>query len=306
MLEPSTSLEDELEAVKTEWYAPLVAPISSTMQTALAPALAHYKLSATHLNNFLDVSRGGPHHFLLSNLLHFPSAMTPAAAYGSAVHSILQRAHNHLKATNEFKPQEDILSDFEHTLQEYRLMPDDYDTFLQRGIDALRTFFTARYETFSPDQKVELGFGGQQVMLGSAKLTGVLDLLDIDETARTIHVTDYKTGKPSRSWQGKADYEKIKLHKYKQQLMFYKFLIEHSRDYSNYTVVSASLQFVEPTLGGEILSLDFSFDDEECKRFEQLIERVWQHITALDLPDISQFEPTYKGMLAFEDFLLES
>jgi DNA helicase-2/ATP-dependent DNA helicase PcrA len=232
--------------------------------------------------------------------------MSPSAAYGSAIHSVLQRAHNHLKATNEFRPQEDILSDFEKSLREHRLAPEDFDTFLQRGIDALRTFLTARYDTFSPEQKVELGFGGQQVTLGDAKLTGALDLIDIDEVTRTIHVTDYKTGKASRSWQGKTEFEKIKLHKYKQQLMFYKFLIEHSRDYSKYTVASASLQFVEPTANGDIISLDFEFDNEECERLKQLIQKVWEHIIALDLPDVSQFDPTFKGMVAFEDFLLES
>jgi len=306
VLEPSASLDERLMATKLDWYAPLVSPISGTMQEVLMPMLAHYKLSSTHLNNFLDVSRGGPHHFLLANLLHFPRAMSPAAAYGSAVHAVLQQAHNHLKATGEYRPQEDILSDFERSLQTYQLPSTDYETYLQRGIDALRAFFTARYDTFSQEQKVELGFGGQQVILGEAKLTGTLDLVDIDEVTRTIHVTDYKTGKPSQSWQGKTDFEKMKLHKYKQQLMFYKFLIEHSRDYSKYSVVSGSLQFVEPTPRGDIISLDFSFDEKECERFTSLIEKVWQRIITLDLPDVSGFEPSYKGMLAFEDFLLDS
>jgi DNA helicase-2/ATP-dependent DNA helicase PcrA len=305
-LESSSSIEDHVETTKIEWYAPLVSPISNSMQDILAPTLTHYKLSATHLNNFLDVSRGGPHHFLLSNLLHFPSAMSPAAAYGSAIHAVLQRAHNHLKAAHEQKPQEDILSDFEHALQAHQLPVGEFDSFLQRGIDALRAFFAARHDTFTPEQKVELSFGGQQVLLGEARLTGALDLLDIDEVNRTIHVTDYKTGKASRSWQGKTDFEKIKLHKYKQQLMFYKFLIEHSRDFSNYTVVSASLQFVEPTNNGEILSLDFAFDNDECERFTRLIQKVWQHIVSLELPDASEFEPSFKGMVAFEDFLLDS
>lgn len=305
-IEAMMTLDDQLETTATQWYAPLVSPVSASMQTVLSPALDRYKISATHLNNFLDVSRGGPHHFLLSNLLHFPGAMSPAAAYGSAIHAVLQRAHNHLKATDELKPQEDVLSDFEHILQTHRMSPDDYDTYLQRGIDALRAFLAARYDTFSPDQKVELSFGGQQVTLGEARLTGALDLLDIDETAKTIHVTDYKTGSVARSWQGKTDYEKIKLHKYKQQLMFYKLLVEHSRDYGSYTVASASLQFVEPTPSGEIVTLDFEFDKDECQRLAKLIEKTWYHITTLDLPDISQFEPTHKGMLAFEDFLLES
>jgi hypothetical protein len=61
---------------------------------------------------------------------------------------------------------------------------------------------------------------------------------------------------------------------------------------------------VEPAPNGEIISLDFTFDDEECRRFMQLIEKVWQRIIVLDLPDISEFDSSYKGMQAFESFLL--
>jgi DNA helicase-2/ATP-dependent DNA helicase PcrA len=117
-------------------------------------------------------------------------------------------------------------------------------------------------------------------------------------------VTDYKTGKASYSWTGKSDYEKIKLHKYKQQLMFYKVLVEKSRDYNQYTVTEGCLQFVEPTTRGEILSLEASPTVEECERFHKLIDIVWHKIMTLDLPDTSEYEQSYKGMIAFEDDLL--
>ena len=48
-------------------------PLALLPQLLLLPQLANYKLSATHLNNFLDVTRGGPRAFLLDNLLHFLS-----------------------------------------------------------------------------------------------------------------------------------------------------------------------------------------------------------------------------------------
>jgi len=35
------------------------------------------------------------------------------------------------------------------------------------------------------------------------------------------------------------------------------------------------------------------------------VQAVWQHITTLDLPNIADFAPNYKGILAFEDSLLE-
>jgi DNA helicase-2/ATP-dependent DNA helicase PcrA len=293
-----------IASAEQRWYEPIVSLSPGTMKELLASTLEHYKLSITHLNNFLDVTRGGPQMFLMSNLLRFPQAMSPSAAYGSAIHKTLQHAHAHIAATKKPRPVEDILNDFEQNLRDQHLPEADFNTFLQKGSDTLHAFLAAKYDLFVPSQKVELNFAGQHVIIENAHLTGSLDLVDIDTEAKTIIVTDYKTGKPSRSWTGKTDYEKIKLHKYKQQLMFYKLLVEHSRDYNQYTVTTGCLQFVEPTISGDILSLEASCTSEELDHFRRLIHVVWQKIITLDLPDISSYESSYKGMIAFENDLL--
>ena len=129
---------------------------------------------------------------------------------------------------------------------------------------------------FNENQKTELNFANQNSMVDDAHLTGKLDLVDIDKTTREIVVTDYKTGAAADSWNGKSDHEKIKLHKYKQQLMFYKLLVENSRDYQNYTVASGILQFIEPAKNGQIVSLQNSFDQSELDEFKKLISAVWE------------------------------
>ena len=50
----------------------------------------------------------------------------------------------------------------------------------------------------------------------------------------------------------------------------------------------------------------FPNGDEELAEFRQLIDIVWSKIIALELPDISTYEPTLKGILAFEKDLLEN
>lgn len=287
------------------WYEPLVHLSQSTMRDLLQPTLETYKLSVTHLNNFLDITRSGPQAFLLGNLLQFPQAMSPHAAYGSAIHKTLQRAHAHLSATGEYRPIEDILHDFETNLHDLHLIDGDYDHFHQQGSDTLTAFLEAKYDTFNPNQKVELDFAGQGATIGEARLTGKLDLVELDATKHTMTVTDYKTGKASQNWAGKTDADKIKLHKYKQQLMFYKLLVEHSRDYHTYAVEQGVLQFVEPTPSGDIINLDLEFSQVELDRFARLIEVVWRHIMTLDLPDTDSYDQSYKGILAFEDALLE-
>ena len=87
--------------------------------------------------------------------------------------------------------------------------------------------------------------------------------------------------------------------------MFYKLLVEHSRDYNQYTVTNGCLQFVEPTARGEILSLEACATAEELDTFRKLIEVVWKKIMTLDLPNTSDYEQSYKGMVAFEQDLLK-
>lgn len=303
-IESNTSTEHLLETAEVRWYDRFVQSDSSSLQELLAPQLQSYKLSVTHFTHFLDVTRGGPQMFLLQNLLRFPQAMSPAASYGSAIHNTLQRAHTYLATHNERQAIEDILHNFESALKDMHMSQSDFELYLQKGSDDLRAFLDERYNDFTTTQKTELDFANQHVMIGTAHLAGKLDLVDVLPD-KTIVVTDYKTGKPSRSWSGKTDYEKIKLHKYKQQLMFYKLLVEHARDWHSYTVETGILQFIEPTKKGDVVQLDMTFDQEELRQFEKLINAVWTRIITLDLPDITQYEQSLKGILAFEQDLID-
>ena len=295
----------QLTVAQTDWSARLSAPITTELKDVLAPTLETYKLSITHLNNFLDVSRGGPQNFLLNNLLRFPSAKSPAASYGTAIHASLQQLHNLLRADHRLPPAERILHYFRTSLEAQHLPPDDFALYLDKGTAALTAFLDAKSSEFHDTELAELDFAHQGVIVGGARLTGKLDVADIDKHNKTIFVTDYKTGKPSHSWKGISDYEKIKLHKYRQQLMFYQLLVESSRDYGDFTFTGARLQFVEPDIKtGDILSLEDTFSEEALAEFARLVGIVWRKITTLELPDISGYSADYKGMVQFENDLL--
>ncbi|HWT40167.1 MAG TPA: ATP-dependent DNA helicase [Dongiaceae bacterium] len=298
------TIAQETYTAQLAWYQPHTEP-TLAMKELLAPQLEHFKLSATSLNAFLDVTRGGPQAFLLNNLLHFPSAKHPAAAYGTAVHDTMQQAHTHLLATGELKPLEDTLHDFEVNLTKQRLSEHDFQHYLQQGSDHLTTFLTSGAAVVTPTQKAEVGFGGQDVRLGEARLTGSLDVININEDDRTIWVTDYKTGKPALAWDKGSDATKIKLHKYRQQLLFYKLLAEASSLYSRYQVTKGHLAFIEPTPAGESIVLPLELDGSDDTRTRQLIEAVWKHIIALELPDTSAYSSDLKGILAFEQDLID-
>ncbi len=303
---PSTTGSNKLlEAVELAWYQPVIEPPTTRMSDLLSPILENYKLSVTHMQNFLDVTRGGPSMFLINNLLHFPQAKSPDACFGTAIHSTLQQAHAHLSSTGKRQAVEDIVSSFESNLKIQRLSADDFKKYLQKGCDVIQKYLDEKYDSFSEKQQTELNFGGQQSMVGDAHLTGSLDLIEIDKSSKSIIVTDYKTGRPPFNQTGKDEYEKNKLYRYRQQILFYKLLVENSRDYHNFEVARGVVQFVEPTDSGNIVSIEVDFDDGELERFRSLINAVWSHIIRFDLPDVSGYEQSHKGVLAFENDLIE-
>ena len=302
---PSGS-DEVKKATELAWYQTIVNPINADMKKILQPMLSNYKLSATHLNNFLDVTSSGPSKFLLHNLLRFPQATNPNTAYGTAIHNTLQQAHSHFSSTGNIQAIEDIVSKFESNLSKQYMNTSDFQNFLQKGSDVLRAFLNQKYNTFTVSQRTELDFSNQHSIVENAHLTGKLDLVDIDTKNKTFIVTDYKTGKPSFNWNGKDEFEKIKLYKYKHQLLFYKLLIENATNYRNYKVKNNIIQFIEPTKSGDIVMLDIEFSNDEINHFSRLINAVWHHITTLDFPDITNFDKSYKGMLDFEQYLIDN
>jgi hypothetical protein len=65
------------------------------------------------------------------------------------------------------------------------------------------------------------------------------------------------------------------------------------------------MQFVEPTKSGEIISLDTDFSSDELDHFSKLINAVWEHIIQLNLPDTSSYDQSLKGILTFEQDLID-
>ena len=106
------------------------------------------------------------------------------------------------------------------------------------------------------------------------------------------------------TWKGRTDYEKIKLHHYRQQLIFYKLLIEHSRQYQGYTVTGGVIEFVEPNSSGKIERLELEYDQSEIDEVTALINKVWSRICQMKFTLEKEYEPTMKGILLFESDLL--
>lgn len=300
-------IPDETILLETSWHDKYIGLDKSTLEELMASTLSDYRLSVTHLHNFLDVTKGGPHYFLLVNLLRFPSAMSPSGAYGDVMHKVLQDIHTSVLQNGRTPKQDKAMALLERLLVRKQMSKSDLKNYLARGAKAIEAFYRERSMSLRPEQKPEQDFYAQNVFVGSARLSGKLDLLEVTKSG--VVVTDYKTGKPLGDWSEskKSAYEKIKQHHYRQQLFFYKLLIDGSRDYGDngHQAFKGELVFIEPNKEGiQSLELDIT-DENEIKRLKNLIAVVWRHIQELNFPDVSKYTQDIAGIREFEQDLLD-
>lgn len=322
------------ELLTASWLLYNTPPFFGEEVELLKIPLKDYKLSVTHLNNFLDVKRGGPQTFLEQNLLRFPQAKTLVSSYGSAIHKAIERLIVSKKIGSDLDNEENIVSGtdtekqklikwFETALKKERMSQRDYDYYAQKGEESLSAFYDQKREDFNGDDLSEVDFRNEGVVITdeqnrTAHLTGKIDKIFKNEN-HEYEVVDFKTGKAEFGWQSSDEDKKIKLNNYKRQLIFYKLLMENSGRYKNTKVSRGILQFVEPikektekgTVKDKIISLDLDLknlnDDgiNEYDRLRRLICIVYEKIMNLDFPDVTSYDPTLKGIREFEDWLLE-
>lgn len=307
---PATSVDkpapaDAEEILSTDW-AYRFRQVIAEKPELFEPILADYKLSVTHLNNFIDVQDSGPEYFLTHNLLRFPEAVAPSAAYGDAVHKTLQWTYVQLRAGGKLPVIKKIQEYFIDILERKHLRGSDYKKMSRRGEEALAEYLEHSGDSLSARDLIERGFNNEGVVVAGARLSGKIDKLHFTDGGN-VEVIDFKTGKPARSWQGKDEFEKIKLHKYRQQLLFYKLLVEGSASFNGkLSVRGGALEFIETDENGRFVdNLTLEFDAEEIARFARLVSAVWTHIMKLDFPVISGYPRNLRGIQQFEQDLID-
>ncbi len=262
----------------------------------------NYRMPVTHINNFVNVLEGGPLYFLEQNLLRFPQPMNASGVYGTAMHKAIEEIIMYPKFnTGEKAPIARILAVFHKEINRGRLPQKEQVKQADRGEKILDRFYELSKNYFLPDDKIEIDMRDEAIMIGEARLTGKLDFLRLSNGS--YEVLDFKTGRAFHSWdEAKTDLDKIKLHKYRLQLIVYKILLENSINFRNISVAKSALLFTEED---PLVELALDADEDEIERAKKLIEAVYKKIIALDFPDISAYGNTYKGLLQFEEDLIE-
>ena len=274
----------------------------ATFGTLLHKRLEKYQLSPTHINSFTDVIHGGPEAFFINTILRFPKAPSIATEYGNTIHKTLEWLG---KTTNKNKllPNvQEIHRKFGDILETKLIPKDEYQNYYKKGLASINAFVTKHgHEMLDNKIVYEMDFRDEGILLGNVHLTGKIDKLIIDEKNKQITIVDFKTGKIYDKW---SKSEAV-LHKYMQQLYFYKILIENSNTFKNYSVAGAYLEFMQPNKNGELCELHITFDETVMENIKSLITAVWEHIQKLDFPNIDSYPKTKIGIEEFEKDLLK-
>lgn len=270
-------------------------PTDEVKKNLLLPLVAHYRLSPTHLNQFIDLRYdGGPENFVRTYLIRVPAPENFALNYGKYIHEVMDEL-NKEKFDNAT-----ALARFAQKIDEADAEPDEKADLKKRGEVELAAFLAARGDALRAQlADSECNFSADNIVIGGAQITGKIDRVEINEASKTITVADFKTSQPKAKWTATDN-----TFTYKIQLYFYKFLLENSRKYRNYKITHGRIDYISPNKTGEISALDLDFDGQENAEIKHLIEVVFRHIKTLDLPDTTAARQTTNPTKAFYDQLI--
>ena len=287
-----------LSAIEHDWRARHLRQ-DTTLKALLQDRLASYRLSPTHLTQFIDLEHAGPQAFLLQSMLKFPSAPSVDASFGNAMHSTLEWVQQQVNGHKKVPAMTSVHKQFSEFLTLQHIYGEQFALQEARGHHALSGFLKSPEATFTPGNKPEYNFHGEGVIIKDVvRMSGKIDLLEIDTAGKQATIVDYKTGSLGNN--------PAKLHRYELQLYCYKLLMQGSHSFANYTVDSGKLVFVEPgPNGGKIITKTVHFKPEELERIRRLVLAMWNCLQTLELPDTSAYGTSLTAIRQFEQYLID-
>lgn len=294
------------DSLQLNWHD-FYMPRTEQMRDLLKNHLINYQISPTHVNSFVNIDYAdGPVGFYENTILRFPSSPSIGSTLGNIVHSALNQIQDRINLGES--PSQDQVTQFalEQTSKQ-PLSDKERDEITQRSQAIIGEVFLNFIDDFTSGNLAEENFKHSGVTLNNAHLTGKIDQIRIDKTAKTITVVDFKTGSIPKDNAGKFNANSSKIHRYTQQLYFYKLLVENSPKFNGYTVDRGILAFIEPdNRVSQSFEHIIEFSQPEMERLKLLIQAIYDRIKRFDFSfDDSQFSKDLSGIRKFEDSLIK-
>lgn len=249
----------------------------------LRELVSKFSLSITALNSYLEC----PYKFKLDKLLRVPRSKKPHLAFGTAIHKSLEAFYQKLKNDNSLPTSSFLIDEFEKALTEEILTSQDHALRLNQGRKLLKAYYDLFKNDFKEPLFLEKYF---RVQLEDITLTGKIDRIEWhDQKARTIKVTDYKTGKPKTKGQIEGA-TKDSTGELKRQLVFYKLLIDLDSRLKNVKFQVAELDFVaSPIDKNKPGRHSVVIKSDEVDSLRKLIKKVMTDIRSLKFPRTTDY-----------------
>ncbi len=279
--------EQRLSNVKKYWLSSILED-KNNIQSFLEKHIKNYRMTATKLSSFIDITYGGPLS-VFENLLNLPVEPSNLnVIFGTLIHTIFE------KTTNQNLSIEEALKLFESEINQLDQTDQAKAEIIERGRISIEHSLTTFSHILKPTKesslipKAEINFASENLFFENIPITGKIDHININEQEKTIEVYDFKTGAfKDKKWDSDST-----LYKYALQLGFYKLLLNTSPTFSKYKVTRGHILFVSPKNKDLIQEkdqlvydkvYDFNLKDEEF--LKTLLRSVYTHIKSLDFID---------------------
>lgn len=297
------STDDHIHNLRQHWISHYQA-LTPNLKLLLLDRLENYHLTASDLTSFVDIIFAGPTEVYRRKILHAPDEpLTSSIAFGNLIHATFEQVVNHQLNDAE------ALEFYRTETSKVPLPPNDIKGLLEKGEHSLKISLDQFSDLLrKPGAKAEVNLHPERPHLDHIPLTGKIDHLDIDEQAKTIEIYDFKTGKYHH---GKWD-SRPNLYKYRQQLIFYKFLLNAAPKYQKYKITRGHILFVAPDQEGRVYDKVYEFEPADEAELRALAKAVYHQIKTLDFLDNPQLNlapdetRTLKDVKAFINQLISS
>ncbi len=240
-------------------------------------------LSASSLNAFVTYEQGclNSSSFPEEQVMRTPEAPKIFLEFGTVVHALMEDISNKVIGGDQSLLPE-LIAEHRRQVEWMDFEEKDISQYLDHYDRIVEVFVPHFIEMAAPYRRIAEAKIETSTEAGTP-LFGYLDLMLIDDEAKTIQIVDFKTGASSKTYEIPAGYER--------QLRFYKLMVERSPQFEGYTVVSMGDHYVEPMKGTDELHDPFevSATPEQIEALERLADCVWRRIQA-GAWDTSDFE----------------
>jgi DNA helicase-2/ATP-dependent DNA helicase PcrA len=254
--------------------------ISLVSSDFLKPLFDEYRMSVTHLNTYLRC----PLTFYFENLLCIPSASSPFAAFGTAVHVALDKVHKAAQRDGSFSLSS-FLEFFELSLsrQKFAFTEEEFSKFLRHGKQVLSGYYKKYLQ-----ESIVTGYMTEYKIythISGVPVSGNVDKLEFFNKS-TVRMIDFKTGSSSnlltkKKMQSPSEKNNFLGGDYWRQGVFYALLLENNSQ-GALRMEHGVFDFVEPTREGEFEQKIFQVSEEEKNILRTQVSEVYKRMLQMD------------------------